>query len=332
MKQLQLEQCPPLLRDYLFYMETIKGRSAGTVSEYFLDLRSFLRYIKLYKKSSAVDPDELETTLIDDIDLNFIKTISLSDVYAYLHFMLSQRNNSAKSRSRKVSSIRGFFKYLTNNQKLLEENPVLNLEVPSVKKALPKYLTLEQSLDLLQSVAMINSEDNPYKERDYCILTLFLNCGMRLSELVSINKDDIRDNTLRLLGKGNKERIIYLNQISLDSIRDHLKIRDQIKSNEKRALFISRNGNRISRRRVQEIVEHYLKLSGLGGMGYSVHKLRHTAATLMYQYGQIDIRVLKDILGHANLGTTEIYTHVSSSQMEQAADSNPLNSLKKPKK
>ena len=213
----------------------------------------------------------------------------------------------------------------------LEENPALNLELPSVRKSMPKYLTLEQSLDLLNSVD--GSMDSEFQERDYCILTLFLNCGMRLSELVGINLQDIRDNTLRLLGKGNKERIIYLNQTCMDAIADYLSVRSrQEKIVDKQALFISQRGTRISARRVQMIVEMYLKKSGLGGMGYSVHKLRHTAATLMYQYGQIDIRVLKDILGHVNLGTTEIYTHVSNTQMEHAADSNPLNRNRKPKK
>lgn len=324
---------PDLLRNYLFYLETIKGRSPKTVSEYFLDLRNFLRYMNLYKNDQEITSESLRNTDISGLNETFFRSITLADIYSYLYYFMSspEHQNNANTRSRKVSSIRGFFKYLTNNLKLLEENPALNLELPSVRKSMPKYLTLEQSLDLLNSVD--GSMDSEFQERDYCILTLFLNCGMRLSELVGINLQDIRDNTLRLLGKGNKERIIYLNQTCMDAIADYLSVRSrQEKIVDKQALFISQRGTRISARRVQMIVEMYLKKSGLGGMGYSVHKLRHTAATLMYQYGQIDIRVLKDILGHVNLGTTEIYTHVSNTQMEHAADSNPLNRNRKPKK
>lgn len=324
---------PDLLRNYLFYLETIKGRSPKTVSEYFLDLRNFLRYMNLYKNDQEITSESLRNTDISGLNETFFRSITLADIYSYLYYFMSspEHQNNANTRSRKVSSIRGFFKYLTNNLKLLEENPALNLELPSVRKSMPKYLTLEQSLDLLNSVD--GSMDSEFQERDYCILTLFLNCGMRLSELVGINLQDIRDNTLRLLGKGNKERIIYLNQTCMDAIADYLSVRSrQEKIVDKQALFISQRGTRIGARRVQKIVEMYLKKSGLGGMGYSVHKLRHTAATLMYQYGQIDIRVLKDILGHVNLGTTEIYTHVSNTQMEHAADSNPLNRNRKPKK
>ncbi len=323
----------PQLRDYLFYLETIKGRSPKTVQEYYTDLRTFFRFILIFHSddhSPLSDADAFQKTSISSVSLNLIRSITLSDIYEFLHFISSERSNSATARARKVSSIRGFFKYLTTNQKVLDENPALNLEIPSTRKSLPKYLTLEQSLELLNSV---DEEDGDNRQRDYCILTLFLNCGMRLAELVGINLQDIRDNTLRLLGKGNKERSIYLNDACLSAIADYLEVRSQLHphSKDSKALFLSRNGNRISRRRVQQIVESFLKKSGLGQMGYSVHKLRHTAATLMYQYGEIDIRVLKDILGHANLGTTEIYTHVSSRQMEHAAESNPLAHVKSQK-
>ncbi len=316
----------PQLRDYLFYMETIKGRSPKTVQEYYTDLRTFFRFILVYRSDDHTpftDYEAFQKIEISDVTLDLIRSVTLSDIYEFLHFVMSERSNSATARARKVSSIRGFFKYLTNNQKILDENPALNLEIPSIRKTLPKYLTLEQSLELLNSV---DEEDGDNQQRDYCILTLFLNCGMRLAELVGINLSDIRDNTLRLLGKGNKERSIYLNNACLAAISSYLEMRKQQHPHPKdsNALFLSRTGSRISRRRVQQIVETFLKKSGLGQMGYSVHKLRHTAATLMYQYGEIDIRVLKDILGHANLGTTEIYTHVSSRQMEHAAENNPL--------
>lgn len=320
----------PQLRDYLFYLETIKGRSPKTVQEYYTDLRTFFRFILVFRSDDHTplsDNTAFQKISIANVTLDLIRSITLSDIYEFLHFISSERSNSATARARKTSSIRGFFKYLTVNQKLLDENPALNLEIPSARKALPKYLTLEQSLELLNSV---DEDDGNNQQRDYCILTLFLNCGMRLAELVGINLPDIRDNTLRLLGKGNKERSIYLNNACLSAISDYLEIRREQHPNPKEpnALFLSRNGKRISRRRVQQIVENFLNRSGLGQMGYSAHKLRHTAATLMYQYGEIDIRVLKDILGHANLGTTEIYTHVSSHQMEHAADSNPLAKVK----
>lgn len=320
----------PQLRDYLFYLETIKGRSPKTVQEYYTDLRTFFRFILVFRSDDhtpLLDNTAFQKISIANVTLDLIRSITLSDIYEFLHFISSERSNSATARARKTSSIRGFFKYLTVNQKLLDENPALNLEIPSARKVLPKYLTLEQSLELLNSV---DEDDGKNQQRDYCILTLFLNCGMRLAELVGINLPDIRDNTLRLLGKGNKERSIYLNDACLGAISDYLEVRREQHPNPKEpnALFLSRNGKRISRRRVQQIVENFLNRSGLGQMGYSAHKLRHTAATLMYQYGEIDIRVLKDILGHANLGTTEIYTHVSSHQMEHAADSNPLAKVK----
>lgn len=324
----------PQLRDYLFYLETIKGRSPKTVQEYYTDLRTFFRFLLVYRSDNHAalsDDDLFQTIEISVVNLELLRSITLSDIYEFLHYVSSTRLNSATARARKVSSIRGFFKYLTVNQRLLDENPALNLEIPSAKKALPKYLTLEQSLELLNSV---NNEESDNQERDYCMMTLFLNCGMRLAELVGINLQSIRDNTLVLLGKGNKERSIYLNQACLDAIAAYMPVRKEQHPSPKdpQALFLSRTGRRISRRRVQQIVESFLDKSGLGKMGYSAHKLRHTAATLMYQYGEIDIRVLKDILGHANLGTTEIYTHVSSQQMEHAAESNPLAGVKMPKK
>ena len=316
--------CPKELRDFLFYMLTIRGRSPRTVDAYYIDLRTFFRYIKKNKMNTpALDDAEFSEISIDDVGLSIIKSITLSDVYAFLNFTLSERENNAKTRSRKVSSIRAFFKYLTVNTSLLEENPVKNLEMPTGKKSVPRYLTLEESLELITHI------DTKDSARDYCIITLFLNCGMRLSELVGINIQDIRDNTLRLLGKGNKERIIYLNDACLYAIGEYIKNRNSdnfIK--DKDALFISKRGTRLTARRVQQIVEECLKDAGLSGKGYSPHKLRHTAATLMYQHGNVDIRVLKEILGHANLATTEIYTHVANFQIEDAAKSSPLANVK----
>lgn len=312
---------PGELKDFLFYMLTIKGRSERTVDAYYIDLRTFLRYIKILKLGEA--SHEFSDISISDITIDTIRNITLSDVYSYLNFTLSERSNNAKTRSRKVSSIRSFFKYLELNAKLITENPVKNLEVPSSKKALPKYLSLEESVDLISSI------ETPFTSRDYCIIVLFLNCGMRLSELVGINITDIKDDTLKLLGKGNKERIVYLNDACIFAIEEYLKDRPKPKTiTDKGALFLNRNGRRISQRRVQQIVGECLKSAGLAGRGYSPHKLRHTAATLMYQHGDVDIRVLKEILGHENLATTEIYTHVANVQIENAVKKSPLSKIK----
>lgn len=315
------DDCPQVLKDYLFYMLTIRGRSAKTVEAYHMDLRTFLRYIKSTK--TGVAPSlEFSKITIDDITPDLIRQITLSDVYGFLSYAMSERYNSAKTRSRKISCIRSFFKYLQNKAGLIQENPVKDLEMPSAKKSLPKYLTLEESIDLISHV------DTKYSERDYCIITLFLNCGMRLSELVGINISDMRGNTIKILGKGNKERIVYLNDACMHAIDRYLKVREiPLKVSEKNTLFLSRRGTRLTPRRVQQIVGDCLSLAGLSGKGYSPHKLRHTAATLMYQHGGVDIRVLKEVLGHANLATTEIYTHVSDKQIEKAANSSPLSKI-----
>ncbi|WP_229408202.1 tyrosine recombinase XerC [Massiliimalia timonensis] len=322
------DSCPSVMRDFLFYMETIKGRSPRTVQGYYTDLCTFFRFMKLHRHLSAPEL-EFSKISIDDIDISFIRTITLSDVYEFLHYVSSDRQNQAKTRARKVSCIRVFFKYLTVNLKLLPENPVENLEIPSIKKSLPKYLTLEHCYELLNAI------DGKEKARDYCMITLFLNCGMRLSELVGINLPDIRDNTLLLRGKGNKERIVYLNEACQTAIQEYIKERNQhlasVKPTDKQALFLSSRGTRLCPRQVERIVEKYLKLSGLSGMGYSPHKLRHTAATMMYQHGHVDVRVLQEILGHTNLGTTQIYTHVSNEQIKEATDQNPLAKVKSKK-
>ena len=319
-----LQSCPPVIRDFLTYNETIRGKSSRSVEGYFLDLQTFFRYILLVRGLVQKDT-EFEKITIEKVDIELIKTVTVSDLYAFLVFCKEERQNGAASRARKTSTLRIFFKYLSVQTHQLDNNPAELLESPKVKQALPKHLTLEDSLELLNSV------EGPYKERDYCILTLFLNCGLRLSELCALNLSSISgDGTLTVVGKGNKERMVYLNSACLDAIAKYLAVRpnEGVPATDKNALFISRNKRRISPKTVQHIVKTYLEKSGLGNMGYSTHKLRHTAATLMYQHGNVDIRVLKDILGHANLGTTQIYTHVSNTQIKQAVDSNPLANVK----
>lgn len=316
------DEASPVIREYLVYLQTIKGKSPKTIEEYFLDLRTFFRFLKIHRGIISADTpfDEIS---ISDIDLELIRTVTLADAYEFMGYLIDDRQNNSSTRLRKTSALRGFFNYICVKKHYIDEDPLKELETPKQKKSLPKYLTLEQSIQLLEAV------DGPHKERDYCIITLFLNCGLRLSELVGLNVSDIRpDRTARVVGKGNKERIIYLNDACINAIEAYLKVRPADGLKDRNALFISNQKKRLSSVSVQKLVYKYLEKIGLDSQGYSCHKLRHTAATLMYQHGNVDIRVLKEILGHENLGTTEIYTHLNSEQMEDAAKSNPLAKIK----
>ena len=312
--------CPGFLRDYLFYMLTIKGRSRLTVEGYYIDLRTFLRFLHLQKGLVPRDTP-LEDIDISDSSLELVGSAQLSDVYEFLNYVFSEKSNNANTRARKVSAIRGLYKYLTNNVRLLASNPVENLELPATKKALPAYLTLEQCYELLGAL----DPADPHYRRDSCMVTLFLNCGMRLSEMSGLNVSSYRDNTLRVLGKGNKERILYLNDACMDALNDYLAERKEYKKIvDQEALFLNRQGERLGQRRIQQIITGLLEKAGLSNMGFSTHRLRHTAATMMYQYGDVDVKVLQEILGHEHLNTTEIYTHVADVQKENAMASNPL--------
>lgn len=318
MRQEEIITLPFLVRQYLEYLAGIKDKSQLTVLEYGSDLRLFFRFIAKSKGlcDKSAEFDEINISLMTDEQ---ICSVTLEDAYAFLYFCRNERKNDNNSRARKAVAIKRFYKYLEVNNKI-KENRIAFLESPQTKKSLPKYLTLEQSLKLLNSV------DGKFKERDFCILTLFLNCGLRLSELVGINISHIKDdNTLVVLGKGNKERTVYLNNACIDAIRRYLAVRPADGVKDRDALFISNQKKRISNQGVQKIVEGCLARSGLAGLGFSTHKLRHTAATLMYQYGNVDPLQLKEILGHENLSTTEIYTHIHDEQLKQAVDSNPLN-------
>ena len=315
------EALPKLLCDYLLYIGTIKNRAEKTVFEYSINLREFLSFLVVEKK--LCNAEKIDIKICDE---KFFKDISLNDAYIYLSYCKNKKQNSSATRARKVIAIRQFFKYLTDNRRILSDNPMRALDTPKKEKKLPKYLTLEQSINLLNSV------DGKNKERDYAILTIFLNCGLRLSELVGLNYTDIRsDNSMRIKGKGSKERIIYLNDACLNAISVYMKVRPKNGVSDKNALFLSNRLQRISTRTVQNIVDTFLKKSGLSNMGLSTHKLRHTAATLMYQYGNVDILVLREVLGHENISTTEIYTHIADSQKKDAIDNNPLANIKKSK-
>ena len=311
------EALPALVCDYLHYIDAIKNRSQKTVFEYSLNIKEFLVYVASDKKLCDMkNPD------IRFLDADFFKNISLNDAYKYLSYCKNEKNNSPSTRSRKTVAIRQFFKYLSDNRGILENNPMKVLDTPKTKKSLPKYLTLDQSLDLLKAI------DGKNKERDYAILTLFLNCGLRLSELVGLNYTDIKsDNSLRVVGKGNKERVVYLNKACISAIERYMRVRPVDGVEDKNALFLSSRLKRISPKTVQYIVKTFLNKAGIGDLGLSTHKLRHTAATLMYQYGDADVLVLKDILGHENLSTTEIYTHIVDEQKKNAIENNPLADL-----
>ncbi len=318
---------PSVLKEFLYYSQTIKGLSPRTVEGYFIDLQLFFRYM-IQRRYNCIDNETLDSVDISTIDLEFVSKISKSDILEFLYFVTSVRSNSPASRARKLSSLRGYFKYLTNKTNQLDSNPTDDIEMPAMKKRLPKYLTLEQAIELL------NNTQSSFSERDYCIILLFLNCGMRLSELAGINIKDINKDVLRIIGKGNKERFVYLNDACLAAVNDYLAVRNTIVSPASEpALFISKKTKkRMSTRRIEQVVEECLQRSGLSQMGFSAHKLRHTAATLLYRSGNADMLALKEILGHEHVSTTEIYTHISDDAIKKAAKSSPLATFKKPKK
>ena len=317
------ESNPDFLNSFLDYSITILNKSPNSIKEYNYDLSMFLKYIMLhFKKTNENDFKNID---ISNFSLDLLKKITLNDIHAFVSYLAVDLRAKPATRARKISSIRIFFKYLTTKAHILNENPAQDLETPKLGKRMPKYLSLEESRKLLD---VAGNEDNRNHERDFAITTLFLNCGMRLSELVGINIPDIEFDECRMtvIGKGNKERTIYLNKACMRAISEYLNVRprERVKPTSKNALFLSERKERISKRTVQQIIEKQLRASGLDTQKYSVHKLRHTAATLMYQYGSVDIRALQELLGHESISTTEIYTHVSNDQVRNAVESNPL--------
>lgn len=329
------DDAPDYLIDFLDYISVIKLRSALTVKNYYCDLRLFLRFL-LLQKNPDLSKEDFSEIKIADVPSDYVKSVTIADIMSFLTFTMSDRDNHQKARARKAVSIRQFFKFLTDNKGWFEVSPAAKLQLATPKSALPKHLTIEQANQLLSECSEIKDWVD---SRDYCIITFFLNCGMRLSELVGISVNDYiqsidpktgeKFSFMKVIGKGNKERVIYLNNACVSAYEAYLKLRPDVKS--EKALFLSKRYKRISNRRVEQIIEEKLMKSGLSGYGFSVHKLRHTAATLMYQNG-VDVRVLKEVLGHENLNTTQIYTHVSNDQIKRAMDNNPLADISAPDK
>lgn len=325
------EENPDYINAFLDYSTTILNKSPNSIKEYNYDLAMFLKFIKMhFNLTKEIDFNKIK---IKDLSFDVIKRIELDDIHAFLGYLTTTYHSKSATRARKISTIRIFFKYLSQDasQKfLLDHNPALNLKTPKKDKRLPKYLSLDDSKRLLDAAS---NEDNRNNERDYAIITLFLNCGMRLSELIGININDIdfSDCKMTVIGKGNKERTIYLNKACMKAISSYLQVRPKVvkhdNKNSEKALFLSERKERISNRTVQYIVNKELMEAGLDSRKYSVHKLRHTAATLMYQYGEVDIRALQELLGHESISTTEIYTHVNSDQVRSAVERNPLANL-----
>ena len=322
--------CPQVLREFLIYHENIKGQSPLTISEYYLDLRMFLRFIKLMRNDMPMSTN-LDDIDIKDVDIPFIRDIDTSDIFDFLSYLANDRainpdsaapeyGISPAARARKLSSIKSFYKYLTTRTKQLQENPVADLEYPKLRKSLPKYLTMDQSAALLKSVSGQN------EKRDYAILMLFLNCGIRRSELVNLNLSDVYEDRIRVIGKGNKERFVYFGSACRKAIDAYLPERNQKVLTDNRALFGSRDNNRISVTAVHRLVKKALLQAGLDSTQYSAHKLRHTAATMMLS-GGVDVKTVQEVLGHENLNTTQIYTHIESTELKIAAEANPLSKL-----
>ena len=321
--QIQRSENPAFLNEFITHLSVVKGLAGSTVGVYYQDVRQFLRFLKLDRADVPnISAEMLQEVSIQDITVEDMRTVTLGDIHHFYGFVAAECGNHDKIRSRKASSLRGFFHYLTTQARLLDYDPTTNLELSSPKRALPKYLNLNESLKVLKTLTEQNGKT---QLRDHCILTLFLNCGIRLGELVGLDLSslDMDEKRMRVLGKGSKERIVYLNPACMSALREYLFERSQAETDDP-ALFLSNQNKRISRRRVQQVVENALKAAGLDGRGLSTHKLRHTAATLMYQHGHVDVLTLKNILGHESIATTEIYTHLSDTAMQEAMDHSPL--------
>lgn len=325
-----ITDAPDILMEFLEYHSSVRGHSDLTISGYYHDLKILFRFLK--RRRSLVPTDvpfnEIDIT---DVDIDFIKQIKIEELYKYQTFSPEKPNAinalSSASRCRRTSSVKSFFNYLTAKRHLLEYNISQELDMPKRQASLPKYLEESECERLLSAC------DGPYRERDYCILMLFLSCGLRISELVSLDISDIYEDHLRVIGKGNKERVIFFAEGCREAIDDYLSVRDasNIKLSDRNALFISQKNCRFGVRGIQRMVEKKLLQAGLDASRYSPHKLRHTAATLMLKNG-VDTRALQEVLGHSNLNTTQIYTHLDNAALHEAAMANPIGRKHKPEK
>lgn len=328
-KSEEMKTFPSILREYSSYLVNVKGNSEKTVCEYLLDLRTFFRYLRVREDAESISKEDFEKISIKDLSIQEIEDVRNATILEYLFFVARTRDNSTTTRMRKISALRSFFHYVCEKKHYISSNPTLELDAPKKATTLPKFMNVEESVRLLEAVR--SDTESKTMERDYSIIVLFLNTGMRLSELVGLNLDsfDSELTTVKVLGKGSKERIIYLNNAAKSAVKSYLRIRLDprfIRTSDK-AFFLSTRQQRISNKTVQWMIYKYLDIAGLGDKGLSVHKLRHTAATLMYQSGKVDIRVLKDVLGHEQLNTTQIYTHLTSANLENAVDANPLSDV-----
>lgn len=316
------DDIPYDLIQYLHFLEVVKARSPRTSNGYYIDLRHFFRFIVRMRNHMNCPLDQISIT---HLNADFFSKITKAEIYEYIYYLQTDCHNGKSAITRKLAAIHGFFRYMVNEMSLISLDPSEDISGPRIKQAMPKYLSLDESVDLLENVK------SDFYERDYCIITLFLNCGMRLTELVSMNLDSFKDETIRITGKGNKERLVYLNTACVDALKQYLNARSKlknIKNSDKNSLFVSkRTGRRLTPRRVEQIVEQCLESAGLSGKGYSPHKLRHTAATLMYRHGDVDMLTLKEILGHESVSTTQIYTHINTQRLQDAVQSSPLSQI-----
>lgn len=312
---------PKFLADYLNYLTVVKGKSINTVNQYCYDLKNFLNYFNCKFNNFDINT----TKFNEDFDKNLLKKITLSDLYDYTAYLYNNHSTNDNYIARKVSCIKSFFGYITLKDDFLENNPAEFLERPKIKQRLPKYLSLEESISFLKSI------DGPYQKRDFAMFVIFLTCGLRVSELTGINIRDINfsQSSLRVVGKGNKERHVFLNDMCINAIKEYLEVRpnDKIMGEARNALFISSKMTRITPRSVERICKKYFDAAGVDSSIYTPHKLRHTAATIMYREGNVDIRTLQEILGHSNLSTTQLYTHIKDEDMKNAAQNNPLSKV-----
>ena len=322
---IHFDDCPVILDDYLNYLLTIKGRSNLTVKEYYYDLKRFLKFIIMRKKLFGYNLNsDINEVSILSINKRDILDIDITDLHAYISYCDSYYNDSTKTKARKISAIKSWFKYLHNTAELIDKNPSEKLELPKLQKRNPVYLTLSESEKVINAIKLEENEFN--RARDLCIILIFLTCGLRISELTGINIESIKDDKLNVIGKGNKERTVFLNENCLYAIKCYLKLRPI--TPDTTALFISSHKKRISNRSIQIRLKKYIQLAGLDPNIYTPHKLRHTAATLMYKYGDVDIRTIQSILGHTSVATTQIYTHLDDDDIKKGISKNPISKLK----